>query len=136
MKRISLLILLWALLPLAVRAQDVVSVRMVSADSLVQVMRMVSGNSLFIARAGEDPATYSVEAPRAQFLDQALQKLRTAGYTVTEWGGSLYIVHGHSLHTATQEGLCRGTDPTFLSPLAILPAWNTDMMPRGTANIE
>ena len=100
MKRISLLILLWALLPLAVRAQDVVSVRMVSADSLVQVMRMVSGNSLFIASAGEDPATYSVEAPRAQFLDQALQKLRTAGYTVTEWGGSLYIVHGHSLHTA------------------------------------
>ena len=101
MRRISILFLLGVLLPLAARAQsDTVSVRMVSADSLVQVMRLVSGNSLFIARAQDDPATYSLEAPRAQFLDQALLKLRTAGYTVTEWNGSLYIVHGHSLHTA------------------------------------
>lgn len=101
MKRISILFLLWVLLPLVGHAQnDTVSVRMVSADSLVQVMRLVSGNSLFIANAREDPATYSLEAPRSQFLDQALHKLIAAGYTVTEWDGSLYIIHGHSLHTA------------------------------------
>ena len=91
MKRISILLLLWVLLPLMGHAQnDTVSVRMVSADSLVQVMRLVSGNSLFIAKAQEDPANYSLEAPRSQFLDQALHKLIAAGYTVTEWEGSLY----------------------------------------------
>ena len=101
MRRISILLFLWMLLPLAAGAQsDTVSVRMVSADSLVQVMRLVSGSSLFIAKAQEDPATYSLAAPRAQFMDLALHKLRTAGYTVTEWGGSLYIIHGHSLKTA------------------------------------
>ncbi len=43
MRRISILVLLGVLLPLAARAQrDTVSVRMVSADSLVQVMRLVS----------------------------------------------------------------------------------------------
>ena len=111
MRRISIL-LLWVLLPLAARAQnDTVSVRMVSADSLVQVMRLVSGNSLFIARAQDDPATYSLEAPRAQFLDQALHKLRTAGYTVTEWNGSLYIVHGHSLLTAMSPDLFKENRP-------------------------
>ena len=101
MKRISLLLLLGLVLPLAAAAQDdIVRVRMVSADSLVQVMRQVSGANVFIARAQEDPATYSLEAPKDQFLNQALQKLVAAGYTASEWEGSLYLVHGQSLRTS------------------------------------
>ena len=100
MRRISILLAV-LLLPLAAHAQnDTVSVRMVSADSLVQVMRRVSGSSLFIAHAGDDPATYSVSAPRSQFLDQALKKLLSAGYTASEWEGSLYIIHGRPIRPA------------------------------------
>ena len=98
MKRISLLLLLGLLLPLTLRAQsDTVRVRMVSADSLVRVMRAVSGSRLYIARAEQDPATYSVSAPREHFLEQALTKLRSAGYTATEWDGVLYLIHGQGL---------------------------------------
>ena len=119
MRRISVFLLLWVMLPLAGYAQsDTVSVRMVSADSLVQVMRLVSGNSLFIAKAQEDPATYSLEAPRNQFMDQALRKLLAAGYTVTEWGGSLYIVHGHSLHPALSPDWFKASRPAVAETAA------------------
>ena len=106
MKRINLFLILAGLfLSQVIFAQnDTVRVRMVSADSLVQVMRLVSGSSLFIARAGNDPASYSVSAPREQFMDAALKKLREAGYAATEWDGSLYIVHNQAIRTALPAG--------------------------------
>ena len=101
MRNRILCIALLLLLPLSARSQsDTVSVRMVSADSLVQVMRAVSGSSLYIARAADDPATYSVTAPRGEFFAAALAKLRDAGYSVSEWDGRLFFIHGRSLHTA------------------------------------
>lgn len=88
------LALLLLILSLSAHAQpDTVRVRMVSADSLVSVMRQVSGSSMYIARAKQDPGFYSLSAPRSRFVQAALGKLRDAGYTVTEWEGSLYIVH-------------------------------------------
>jgi len=96
--RTKLAVFLWLALPFVAGAQtDTVRVRMVSADSLVQVIRQVTGAGVYIAAAREDPAFYSLEAPRDQFLNQALRKLQTAGYAVTYWDGRLYIIHGQPL---------------------------------------
>ena len=96
--RIELALLAALLFPLLASAHsDTLRVRMVSADSLSQVIRTVTGAGVYVAGAKEDPAFYSVEAPREQFLSQALRKLQAAGYSVTYWEGRLYIIHGHPL---------------------------------------
>lgn len=90
---------------------DSVRVKMVSADSLGSVMRRISGSQVYIARAKDDPGVYSVEAPRSEFMDAALQKLRQAGYTASEWDGCLYIIHGQGLRTQLSQEWFRGDTP-------------------------
>ena len=98
---IELAVLLGLFLPLGAAGQtDTLRVRMVSADSLAQVIRDVTRAGVYIAGAQEDPAYYSVEATRDQFLNQALRKFQAAGYTVTYWDGRLYIIHGQPLRTS------------------------------------
>lgn len=100
---IELAVLLGLLFPFLASGQsDTLRVRMVSADSLVRVIRSVTGAGVYIAGAREDPAFYSVEAPREQFLNQALGKLQAAGYSVTYWEGCLYILHGHPLRPSLE----------------------------------
>ena len=98
---IELAVLLGLLFPFGAAGQtDTLRVRMVSADSLAQVIRTITGAGVYIAGAREDPAYYSVEATWDQFLSQALRKFQTAGYTVTYWDGRLYIIHGQPLRTS------------------------------------
>ena len=107
MRRIScfLILLLSALIPFIARAQsDTVRVRMVSADSLVRVMRMASGSSIYIAQAKQDPAVYTVSAPRHQFLSLALRKLKEGGYTAAEWNGTLFIVREKAIVSSLPSG--------------------------------
>ena len=49
-------------------AQNDISVRMVSADSLVRVIRAVSGNRIHIAGAEKDDSFYSLDAKPAEFV--------------------------------------------------------------------
>ena len=100
--------LFWALLPGALRAQspsDSISVRMVSADSLVRAIRIHTGTEVHIAKAEADGSLYSVSSSRGTFLDKALEKFRQNGYSVSEWGGRLYLIHGKGLQT--------GIEPTW-----------------------
>ncbi|MBQ9184900.1 MAG: TonB-dependent receptor plug domain-containing protein [Bacteroidales bacterium] len=100
--RITLLIPLF-LTCLAAKAQDI-SVRMVSADSLVSVIRSVTGNEIYLAGGKEDVSFYSVSAHPESFLSSALAKLRTNGYSVSEYEGVLYLIRGKSLQAGLPSG--------------------------------
>ena len=81
-------------------AQNDISVRMVSADSLVRVIREVSGNRIHIAGAEKDDSFYSLDAKPDVFVEKALAKLREGGYTVSEYNGILFVVKGRSITPA------------------------------------
>ena len=83
----------------AVSAQEV-SVRMVSADSLVSVMRQISGSRIYLAHGEQDESFYTVTAQASGFLDAALAKMRANGYTATEFEGILYLVRGRTIPTS------------------------------------
>lgn len=78
-------------------AQNELSVRMVSADSLVKVIRAVSGNRIHIAGAEKDDSFYSLDARKEDFAEKALGKLREGGYTISEYNGILFVVRGRSV---------------------------------------
>lgn len=81
-------------------AQNDISVRMVSADSLVKVIRAVSGNRIHIAGAEKDDSFYSLDAKPDVFVEKALAKLREGGYTVSEYNGILFVAKGRSMTPA------------------------------------
>ena len=83
----------------AASAQEV-SVRMVSADSLVSVMRSVTGSRIYLAHGEQDESFYTVTAPAGGFLNAALAKMQANGYTATEFEGALYLVRGRTLPTS------------------------------------
>ena len=78
-------------------AQNDISVRMVSADSLVRVIRAVSGNRIHIAGAEKDDSFYSLDAKPGEFVEKALAKLREGGYTISEYNGILFVAKGRSM---------------------------------------
>ena len=81
-------------------AQNDISVRMVSADSLVRVIRAVSGNRIHIAGAEKDDSFYSLDAKPTEFVEKALAKLREGGYTISEFNGILFVAKGRSMTPA------------------------------------
>jgi len=85
---------------LSASGQDTVSVKNVTADSLVRAMRLVSGNSIHIADPSADESLYSLSAPAGDFLTEALEKLRQGGYSVTEYGGMLFLIRGRGIQTS------------------------------------
>ncbi len=102
------------LLSVAAFAQDL-SLRMVSADSLVRAIRIVSGNNVFIAGAAADDNFYSLDSSREEFVEKALDKLREGGYSISEYDGNLYVVKGHGISPSvppgwfTREAVSEGT---------------------------
>lgn len=81
-------------------AQNDISVRMVSADSLVRVIRAVSGNRIHIAGAEKDDSFFSLDAKPDVFVEKALAKLREGGYTISEYNGILFVTKGRSITPA------------------------------------
>ncbi|MBQ8021945.1 MAG: hypothetical protein IJ255_04575, partial [Bacteroidales bacterium] len=95
----GVLLLAAGLLGFHAAAQEI-SVRMVSADSLVSVMRSVSGNKIYLAAGGDDVSFYTVTASAASFRDAALEKFRANGYSVSEYDGCLYLIRGRALQAS------------------------------------
>lgn len=104
-------------------AQNDISVRMVSADSLVKVIRAVSGNRIHIAGAEKDDSFYSLDASPKDFVEKALAKLREGGYTVSEFNGILFVAKGRSMTPAL---------PATWFVAENVPATTTDMAKEQT----
>ncbi|MBQ9173089.1 MAG: carboxypeptidase-like regulatory domain-containing protein [Bacteroidales bacterium] len=96
--------LLLGLQSAALAQNDTVSVKNVSAEVLVRVMREVSGNSIHIANARADEGFYSISKPRGQFVDEALKTLRESGYSVSETGGLILLSRGKGIQSSLPAG--------------------------------
>jgi len=101
--------------PCAKAQSDTVSVKNVSAQRLVEVMREVSGNRIHIAKALEDEGFYSISKPKTQFMDEAFSALRESGYTISEVEGIILISRGKGIKSTLpggwflQEGILSNT---------------------------
>lgn len=77
--------------------KDTLTVRMVEADSLVKVMRILSGEEIFISVPEGDKSVYSVIEPLEKWVGVAYGKLSAGGYAITRYGGRTYLIKGRTL---------------------------------------
>ena len=73
------------------RAQDVLEVKGVTSDSLVNFLRTGMGARVYFLKNADDKAFYSVSAPRSFFVSRAVEELRAKGYSVKDYDGAWFI---------------------------------------------
>ena len=103
-KRFLTLLLLLPLLPAGLSAQDLVEVRRVSLDSLVRFLDREFPEHYYCVQDAAEQATFSVSAPRAQFVDAAFEQLRSSGYVISSYGPYRFVLHGKSIRTELPTG--------------------------------
>ena len=91
-------------------------------ETLVRFIRTEITPTVYWARDTSDHKSYTVRAPREQFLEKAFDELRANGYSVTEHDGKYFVVRGAGLATALPAGYFDerkpAVDSTFLQYLA------------------
>ena len=106
MKRsLCILLLLAAGLGGGLRAQDLLEVKRVELDSLVRFLRREFRPDIYFVKDPAEQSTFSVSAPRGQFLEAAFDALREKGYIVSSYGTSRFILHSKSVFTSLPTGL-------------------------------
>ena len=85
-------------------AQDLLEVRRVSLDSLVQFLDRHFPEDYYCVQDAEEQSTFSVSAPRAQFVQAAFDELRAKGYVISSYGSSRFILHGKTIFTGLPSG--------------------------------
>ena len=113
MKTLRLLLLtvtLLSALPLrAQQASDSLAVNKAGAAELVQFLQREVEPGIFFLRDTSDVKTYTLRAPRADFLDKAFSLLRGNGYTVTQYDGRWFVLPGKDLALDLPSGYFRET---------------------------
>ncbi len=106
MKRIPCILLLLAAILAGgeLYAQDLVEVKRVELDSLVRFLRKEFQPDIYYVKDAAEQSTFSVSAPRAQFLEAAFDALREKGYVVSSYGSSRFILHSKSVFTSLPSG--------------------------------
>ena len=105
MKRFTCILLLAACLGGGgLHAQDLLEVRRVELDSLVRFLRKEFRPDIYYVKDEAEQSTFSVSAPRAQFLESAFAALREKGYVVSEYGSARFILHSKSVFTSLPTG--------------------------------
>ena len=99
MKRKAILVTALLLSGLAGYAQQSreLEVRRVEADSLVNFLRKEFTPRIYILPSEIDHSSFTVSAPREQFLERAIEELRAKDYTVSEYDGALFITRSKAL---------------------------------------
>src|SRR5574344_2017813 len=97
-------IIMAALLALAggciLNAQEVLEVKRVGLDSLINFIRQeINPRTYYIKNAGE-VSTFTVSAPKETFLDAAAAEIGPKGYVISQYDGGIYILHGKSIFTS------------------------------------
>ena len=104
MKRILCTLLLAATLGGGLSAQDLIEVKRVELDSLVRFLRQEFQPDIYYVKDAAEQSTFSVSAPRAQFLDAAFDALREKGYVISTYGSARFILHSKSVFTSLPSG--------------------------------
>ncbi|MBR4586202.1 MAG: carboxypeptidase-like regulatory domain-containing protein [Bacteroidales bacterium] len=85
-------------------AQDLMEVRRIELDSLVRFLRREFQPDIYFVKDEAEQSTFSVSAPRAQFLEAAFDALREKGYVVSSYGTARFILHSKSVFTSLPAG--------------------------------
>ena len=85
-------------------AQDLLEVKRVELDSLVHFLRKEFQPDIYYVKDEAEQSTFSVSAPRAQFLDAAFDALREKGYIISSYGSARFILHSKSVFTSLPSG--------------------------------
>ena len=85
-------------------AQDLLEVKRVELDSLVRFLRREFQPDIYYVKDEKEQSTFTVSAPRAQFLEAAFDALREKGYIVSSYGTARFILHSKSVFTALPSG--------------------------------
>ncbi len=102
MRKALIFILLLASLRLA--AQDPLRVSRVSLDSLVAFLNREFPEDFYCVRYTEEQATFTVSAPREEFVQAAADALKEKGYRMSSFGSARFILHGKTVYTELPSG--------------------------------
>ena len=102
MKKTLILILLLASTTLA--AQAPLEVKRVSLDSLVSFLNREFPLDFYTVHNVEEQATFTIRAPREDFLKEAFEALRAKGYRVSSYGDARFILQGKTVFTGLPTG--------------------------------
>lgn len=97
MKKILLATLAAMAAVLGAEAQTI-ELRQVSLDSLISTLRREVNPRTYYVKDAAEQAMYTVSAPKSGFLQAAKNELSDKGYSVTEYDGALFVLHGKSLY--------------------------------------
>ena len=86
------------------RAQDVLEVKRVSLDSLVNFIRREVNPRTYYVRDAQEQSTYSVKASKEGFLEAATAALSEKGWLISSYDGALFILHGRSFSQPLPKG--------------------------------
>ena len=86
------------------RAQERLELRRADLDSLVHFLRHQFNPAIYYVKDDAEQSTFTLSAPREQFLEQALDALRAKGYVVSSWQDRLFILHSKTVLTALPSG--------------------------------
>ncbi len=104
MKRILCILLLASGLGASLSAQDLLEVKRVELDSLVHFLRKEFQPDIYYIKDDAEHSTFSVRAPRTQFLKAAFAALNEKGYVVSHYDSACFILHSKSVFTSLPAG--------------------------------
>ena len=85
-------------------AQEALELKRVELDSLVHFLRREFQPEIYYIKDAAEQSTFSVNAPRAQFLEAAFDALREKGYIISRYGSACFILHSKSVFTSLPAG--------------------------------
>jgi hypothetical protein len=85
-------------------AQEVLEVRRVELDSLVRLLRSQFQPDIYYVKDAAEQSTFTISAPRNQFLEAAFDALREKGYVVSSYGSARFILHSKTVFTSLPAG--------------------------------
>ena len=104
MKRFLCIFLSVACLGGSLFAQEPLELKRVELDSLVHFLRREFQPDIYYVKDAAEQSTFTVNAPRAQFLEAAFDALREKGYIISRYGSACFILHSKSVFTSLPAG--------------------------------
>ena len=104
MKKIVFSLLLGAMLGGSLQAQEVLELKRVELDSLVHFLRQEFQPDIYYVKDDAEQSTFSVSAPRQQFMEAAFSALREKGYVISSYGSARFILHSKSVFSSLPAG--------------------------------
>ena len=85
-------------------AQDILEVKRVPLNELVRFMDDNFPEHFYYVLDEAEQSTFSVRAPRTEFLEAAYAQLREKGYVISSYGDARFILHGKGVFSSLPAG--------------------------------